>query len=199
MSRCIDLDSTFRSRDDPAMSENNYTIPVEQLESWQRHPRTVTQFPAPPATQPVNKFVAVRLASLVMPYSSDQTPTMVEFPKLYVQITNLDGAPLRMVEALDGRHSEATFVATWNRTQFADDGTTPLWVHFKCRVAQVYALDVTKPMQVRISGRNGETLPALDTGDAPNPLLQTLVTLEVTPYLRSDKYANHLLTPVPAV
>lgn len=196
MSRCINLDSTFRSRDDPQSSENNYIVGADQIESWQRHPRTVTAFPRDPNTQTSNPMSVVELKTLIIPYQAGAVPNPIEYPLLYVQMTNVDGAPVRMIECIDGLHSEATFVCRFRKIQYAADGTTPLWVHFKGEVEQVYPIDLSKPMRAKITSRSGRVITALDTGALPNPALQTLITFAVTPYIRDNTYENHRVTPI---
>jgi len=191
MASYVDLDSILRDRDN-FPNENNYQLLPQQTQTWFRAAREVRAFPSNPALQPLEFATTVNIVQLTTPY----TPELEAIPRLYVNFRCLRYDDIRLIFCINGLHSEAKFVVFPHGIQKDVQGT-PLWIHWKSTMEQTMRFDRSYPVEFQISTRDESFLPQQDAIPEcePNPLKQTLCTLEITPYIRDGDYDNHVTTP----
>jgi len=191
MASYVDLDSIFRDRENYP-NENNYQLLPQQTQKWFRAAREVRAFPSNPSLQPLEFATTVNIVQLTIPY----TPELEAIPRLYINFRCLRYDDTRLIFCINGTHPEAKFVVFPHSIQKDSQGV-PIWIHWKSTMEQTMRFDRSYPIQFQISTRDETILPQLDNvpEDVPNPLKQTLCTLEITPYIRDGDYDNHVVTP----
>lgn len=188
MSSFIDLDSIWRDRE-IFPNENKYELTADQIKTWIKHPRTVRAFPQDPATQPLEFATTINIKYLTLPY----TPVLSSIPRIYVNFTSKKYKDTRLIKTIGGRLPESKFICQFDKVQ-TDSGGNPVWLHYKCNMEQTMRFDRDDIILFELTSRNGNTLPSNDNppDQDPNPDVQTLVTFEVTPYIRDGDYDNHM-------
>lgn len=189
MSSYIDLDSIFRDREQ-FPNENSYHLTVDQVKSWVTFARTVRPFPQNPSTSPLEFATSVNIRYLTLPYSEE----LAEFPRVYINFRSRLYKDIHLIDTINGTHPDAKFICIPDRIQNDRNGD-PLWIHYKCTMEQVMRFRRGEEIFFEITTRSGDVLPQQDTDvpTDPEPIKQTLCTLEITPYLKDGSYDNHLL------
>jgi hypothetical protein len=192
MSSFIDLDSVWRDREEYP-NENDYMVTSKQTQTWFETSRSVRAFPANPSTQPLQFVTSVKIKILTLPYSEQ----LAALPRVYVDFHSIRYNDIHLIQAIDGKQADARFIAIIDRIQY-DSNNVPLWIHYKCDMEQVMRFAQGYPVIFRLSTRDGSVLPQTDTTvpDPPNPVQQTLCTLETVPYLLDNSFSNHMTQPL---
>jgi len=185
------MDSIWRDREDYP-NENSYQLKPSQVETWFKSSRAVRAFPQNPNTQPLEFVTTINIKYLILPYSD----TVSEFPVLFIDFRSMRYKDIHLINSIDGRKPYAKFICVPEKVQNDINGN-PLWIHYKCHMEQTMRFERGEPVIFEITTRNGNVLPQLDTSipDPADPTKQTLVTFEITSYLRDGDYDNHLLEP----
>lgn len=194
MSNFIHLDSIYRDRE-TYPNENNYQVVGKQLDSWFRAARNVTPLPPNPSTQPLNFVLAVNIRHLVLPYSAD----LAEMPLVFVDFHCKKYQDIHLVSAINGTQPDARFICSFDKIQNDSAGTTPLWIHYKCNIEQVMRFERGDDVSITFTTRSGAVLTQQDTSppDDADPTKQSLITFELTPYLRDGDYSEQaMITPL---
>lgn len=192
MATFIDLDSIWRDRE-IYPNENSYALNEKQTETWFRQSRSVRAFPQNPSTQPLQFVTTINIKYLTLPY----TDQLSQLPRIYVNFRSKTYADVHLIQAIDGKQSQAKFICIQDRIQY-DNNDIPLWIHYRCTMEQTMRFEQKDTIIFEITTRDGSTLPQQDTNipDPADPLKQSLCTFELTPYLRDGDYQNHLTEPV---
>jgi len=190
MSNHVFLDSLHRDRE-TYPSEFFYVTEPEQLFGFFRKARTVAPYSNPVLGTPMEFVSSIRIHQLTIPYHAD----FHAYPVLFVDIHAEKYNDNHLVSSLNGTLRDATFICQFASVQ-NDSGGVPTWIHYKCGMEQVMRYKRDDPVFIRIFSRGGGTLPQQDTVSpvASDPLLQTLIHFEVTPYTRDASY-SHLVEP----
>lgn len=188
MSTFIDLDSIWRDRED-FPNENDYELKPMQVESWFKTPRTVKAYPENPNTYSLGFATTVNIKHLAIAY----TETLSELPKVYVNFRSMNYKDIHLINSIDGVQRDAKFVCVPERIQNDRNGN-PIWIHYRCNMEQTMRFQRKDQVIFQILTRNGQVLPSVDTiaPNPPDPLKQTLCTLEITPYIIDGDYDNHM-------
>ncbi len=123
---------------------------------------------------------------------------LLDFPRIYLDFHSKRYADVRFLKTINGILADAKFVLFIDRVQF-DDTLTPKWIHYKSSGEQVMRFKRDDPMIVKLMTRDGTTIPFFNESDlnvATNPNKQTMITVNVTPYLRDAIFANHMVEPI---
>jgi len=186
MSNFIHLDSLYRDREEYP-NENDYQVTPQQVETWIRPARAVKAFPANPNLQPIEFSTTVNISNFMTPY----TPELASLPVIYVNFRSLLYDDQFLVYTINGKHNEVKFVCIIDRVQNDSDGN-PIWIHWKSSMEQALRFRRGYPVIFRITTRSGDILPQTDNppDEPPNPSQQTLITFEVSPYIRDGSYES---------
>ncbi len=192
MANFIDLDSVWRDRE-AFPNENNYEVGAKQIETWFKNARTVRAFPQNPALQPLEFATTLDITYMTIPYSE----TVSAFPRLYVNFRSKTYNDIHLINAIDGKQSDAKFICVPDKIQNDSNGN-PLWIHYRCSMEQTMRFRRGEPVILQIMTRDGSILPQLDTSpdQPPDPLKQTLLTFTVTPYIRDADYVHSMTEPL---
>lgn len=192
MSNFIDLDSFYRDRE-TYPNENEYQISNQGVASWFRKSRSVTNLPQDPNTQPVDYVTSIRVKYLTLPYSDD----LSEVPRVYIDFRSRDYKDINLISTIGGEHSQDKFICEFHKIQNDRNGD-PLWIIYKCKMTQVMRFNRKDNVLLRISSRNGNTLPQQDDNipSPPSSTKQSLVTFEIIPYTRDGRFDDHVTEPV---
>lgn len=123
---------------------------------------------------------------------------LVSYPRIYLDFYSLQYRSIRLLNTNNGVLPDAKFVLGIDRVQY-DDKLTPVWIHYKSHGEQVYRYKRDDPVIIRFMTRDGSTIPFFDEPDLTiptNPTKQTLITLNVTPYIRDGSYTNQNVDPI---
>ena len=189
MSTFVDLDSMWRDRE-AFPNENSYELGPRKIDSWFRSARTVRAFPMNPNLQPLEFSTTVNIKYMTIPYSE----TVADFPRLYVDFHSKKYRDIHLINSIEGRQSDAKFICVPEKIQNDVNGN-PIWMHYRCTMEQAMRFERGDQISVSIMTRNGTVLPQLDNPpeDEPDPSKQTLLTFEITPYIRDGDYDNHMV------
>lgn len=192
MSTFIDLDSFWRNRENYP-NENAYELTEQQTETWFRQSRSVRAFPQNPSTQPLLFVTTINIKYLTLPYTDE----LSRMPRIYVNFRSKRYADVHLIQAIDGKQSQAKFICVPDRIQ-TDNNDVPLWIHYRCTMEQTMRFENKDTIIFEITTRSGDILPQQDTSipEPPDPLKQSLCTFELTPYIRDSDYDNHLTEPM---
>lgn len=192
MATFIDLDSVWRDRE-IYPNENSYELGPKKIVTWFKSARTVRAFPQNPNLQPLEFATTVNITYMTIPFDE----TVVEFPRLYVNFRSKNYKDIHLINSIEGKQMNVKFICSFDKIQNDRNGN-PLWIHFRCNIEQTMRFERGEPIVLEITTRDGSILPQLDNPpDQPaNPLKQTLLTFEVTPYIRDSDYDNHLVQPL---
>lgn len=186
MATYVNMDSLYRDRGSYP-NENSYELFPGQVEMWFKQPRTTTSTAHNPATRPLSFGYAMRLTTLVVPYSD----VVAGYPIVYVQFqANIYKDP-RLIDAPDGNHSTAQFICNFHKIQ-NDSAGEPLWIHYTCSMKQFMRFVSGQPITFEISGRSGYPLPQQDTNESEpiDPNKQTIAVIEIVPYEIDGTYSD---------
>jgi len=216
MSIPLHVDSRWRNRNnDNNTNPAEFDIPVEVTEKWQTANRTVQAVRPHNKMQATNMVHTVQLLNLTIPYDiggSVGTTAYNLIPFVYVTLrttsstytdeglvnTLEDGRTVNVTPDLLGVDSktslrDVTFVAYCDKLQGASPQT---WIQFKCNMYQTYRINLKNSLKFRVFTPDGKTLPIVDNAatSAVLPARQVSALFEFTPYVREDRYDNHLVT-----
>ena len=199
MSVHFHVDSTWRDRSqfsNPA----EFSIPIEITNSWRTMTRTV-QAVRPHCQDPVTNLTqSVKLLNLTLPY----TDALIAKPFVYVSFqSNTMYKDMRLINTLENgldntnqtSLKDAIFVAYCDKIQ--TDATTGNWIQYKSSMTQTFRLNTKDSLSFRVFDNTSTTIPFTledDPDVAVDPLNQVNALFEVTPYVREDRYDNHLTT-----
>jgi len=188
MASFIDLDSTWRDRT-MFPNENKYELTPKQVVSWTKKARTVRAFPEDPALRPLEFVTTINLKYLTLPY----TDLLSTIPRIYINFSSREYKDTRLINTIDGRLPESKFICQFDKVQ-SDSLGNPIWIHYKCEMEQTMRFKRDDTIILELTSRDGNTLPQNDNppDQDPNPDVQTLLTFEVTPYIRDGDYDNHM-------
>lgn len=190
MATFIDLDSIFRDRENYP-NPNSYELSPQQIKSWNRSARTVRAFPQGPNTKPLEFVTTINIRLMTLPYSED----LAALPRVYVKFNCHTYKDINLIQTINGVHSQALFICTPDRIQTDPaQGDEPAWIHYKCTMEQTIRFKRDDTVTIEFTTRSGDVLPNTDTLE-PNPAdpaQQSLITFELTPYIRDNDYSNHM-------
>ncbi|HMP28547.1 MAG TPA: hypothetical protein PKD85_03045 [Saprospiraceae bacterium] len=122
----------------------------------------------------------------------DDAIALVSFPRLYVNFHSKVYNDTRLIRTIGAILSDAKFVIGIDKVQFDDTGR-PVWIHYKAHGEQVFRFKRDDCVVLQIMTRDGTIIPFFTETDLSiptNPQRQTLVTFNVTPYLKDATYTN---------
>lgn len=96
--------------------------------------------------------------------------------------------------------TDAVFVAYLDKVQGfypnSSGNIFPKFATYKCNMTQTYRINQKDSLKFRVFTPDGVTLPIVDNPypQPINPLRQVNALFSVTPYVRDDKYSNHLVS-----
>ncbi len=185
------MDSVWRDREE-FPNENSYQLKPTQVETWFKSSRAVRAFPQNPSTQPLEFVNTINIKYLVLPYSE----AVSELPIVFIDFRSMRYKDIHLINSIDGRQAYEKFICVPEKVQNDRNGN-PLWIHYKCHMEQTMRFERGEPVIFEITTRDGSVLPQLDTDvpENPDPTKQTLVTFEITTFLRDNDYDNHLVEP----
>lgn len=189
MSKFIHLDSQFRDRQVFPNPANFKLTSTNELIGFDFSARTVQSTAGNPRDRQVVFANNVELKSLILPRSA----TLVIEPIIYVDFHCSKYDDSWPINTIKGKNSDGRFIAEFDKIQFAADGTTPLWIHYKCKMNQVMRFEVGQPLVFRVFDRTGVTIPIVDA-IPPLPInsaVQVFCTFCITPYSRDGDFTNH--------
>jgi hypothetical protein len=123
---------------------------------------------------------------------------LLEFPRLYLDFHCRKYPDTRAIRTIGGILADAKFALTIDRTQF-DDNLTPAWIHYRSSGEQVMRFKLDDPVVIRFMSRDGTTIPFFIESDKTiptNPNKQSILTINITPYIRDADYTNHNVEPL---
>jgi len=190
MSTFVDLDSIERDREvNP--NPNEYTLQPQQVKTWFRSSRTVRAFPQNPNTEPREFVTTVNIRYMTLPYSE----AVAALPRIYVDFRSRTYKDIHLIQAINGIHKNAKFICVFDRIQNNPSTGDPAWIHYRCNMEQTMRFKRDDTVTLKFTTRSGDTLPNTDTlePNPPDPAQQTLVTFELTPYIRDGDYDNQMI------
>lgn len=190
MATFVDLDSIKRDRE-TYPNPNDYELRPHQVKTWFRSARTVRPFPQNPNTKPLEFATTVNIRYLTLPFSE----RVAALPRIYINFRCRTYKDIHLIQTIDGIHSEARFICVPDRIQNDPSTDEPAWIHYKCNMEQTMRFIRDDPVILQFTTRSGDILPNTDTLEPvdPNPNQQTLITFELTPYIRDNDYSNQML------
>jgi len=190
MATYVDLDSIQRDRE-TYPNPNNYELAPQQVKTWFREARTVRAFPQNPSTRPMEFATTVNIRYLTLPYNDE----VAALPRVYINFRCRVYKDIHLIQTIDGIHSDARFICIPDRIQNDPVSGNPAWIHYKCNMEQTIRFIRDDPVILQITSRSGDVLPNTDTLEPlpADPNQQTLITFEVTPYIRDNDYTNNML------
>jgi hypothetical protein len=192
MATYIDLDSLHRDRENYP-NENDYTVTASQVETWFTSARTIRALPANPILS-IKEFVTtINIRDLALPYSDE----LAALPRIYIEFRSETYKDIRLINTIGGIHADTHFVCSPKRIQ-TDSNDIPIWIHYECHMEQTMRFERGRPVRIQFTSRNGNVLPQQDTSPLmeADPNKQTLITFEITPYIRDGTYDNHMVETV---
>lgn len=123
---------------------------------------------------------------------------ILDFPRIYLDFHSRRYNDTRFIKTIGGILADAKFVLVLDKIQYDDVGR-PIWLHFKSCGEQVMRFKRDDPMIVRFMSRDGTTISFFTESDlsiVTNPDKQTMITINVTPYLRDAVFTNHAVEPI---
>jgi len=213
MSTQLHVDSTWRNRSEypnPA----DFIIPVDIVKDWRTVDRTVQAVRPHDKLQATNMSHTVKMLNFTIPsvaiahtvtnatiqgvkIVTTTTIGVLDAPFLYIalQPANMTN-DTKLINTLEGGKNsnnktlkDAVFVAYYDKTQNN-------WLQYKCNMLQSYRLDMTKQLSFRVFDNTGQTIQITDTAppEFPDASVQINALFEITPYIRDDRYDNHIIT-----
>lgn len=188
MTTFIDLDSFWRDRE-TFPNEFDYGLTPSQVDTWFSESRTVRAYPDKNENKVLEFSTTVKILYLILPYSDD----LAELPKVYINFRSRNYKDIHLIHSIDGRKADIKFICVFDKIQDDRNGN-PTWIHYKCCMEQAMRFKRGDEVYLTISTRDGTVLPQSDNNipDDPNPLKQTLMTLEISPYITDTSYSNHM-------
>ncbi len=123
---------------------------------------------------------------------------LVNFPRIYLDFHSRLYKDDRLLNTSGGILADAKFVLGIDRVQL-DDNAAPIWIHYKSHGDQVMRYKRNDPVVIRFMTRDGTTIPFFTEDDlsvATNPNRQTMITVNVTPFVRDAHFVNHEVDPI---
>lgn len=130
--------------------------------------------------------------------ATEAAQQLVTFPRIYLDFHCISYKDVRFLNTAGGVLADAKFVLGIDKVQF-DDNATPIWIHYKSHGEQVMRYKRNDPVIVKIMTRDGTVIPFFIEDDmtlVTNPNKQTMITINITPYLRDATYTNHSVDPI---
>lgn len=192
MATFIDLDSFWRDRE-TYPNENDYELSSNKIHTWFRAPRTVRSSPQYTGFSPLEFSTTVNIRYMTLPYTDD----LAELPRIYVNFRSKHYKDVHLITSIEGKQMDSKFICVPEKVQNDSNGD-PLWIHYKCLMEQAMRFNRGDPIVLQLTTRSGEVLPQQDSppDQDPDPLKQSLITFEVTPYLRDGDYNHHMSSPI---
>ena len=189
MSTFFDLDSIWRDGE-ANLNPANYELTPAQVETWFPSARSVRAHPQNPSMKPLEFATSIKIHYLTIPY----TESFAELPRIYINFRSKEYGDIHLIQAISGKQPDAKFICVFDRIQNDRNGT-PLWIHWRCSMEQVMRFKRGDTIIFQITTRDGTILPIEDNPipDPPDPLRQTLCTLEALPYIKDGDYDNHMV------
>lgn len=122
---------------------------------------------------------------------------LLNLPRIYLDFHSNTYKDTRMVRTINSANPDAKFVLVQDRIQFSATGQ-PMWIHYKS-MQQTMRFRKDDIMIIRFMDRNGHTLDFFTEDDLDvliNPQKQSLILVEVIPYLRDNAFSNHNTDPI---
>lgn len=191
MATFVDLDSFERDRE-TYPNPNDYQLQVQQIKTWNRASRSVRAFPQNPNIEPKEFVTTINIRYMTLPYSD----AVAALPRIYVNFVSRTYKDINLIQTINGIHSDAKFICVPDRIQEDPNTGNPIWIHYKCSMEQTMRFKRDDPILVQFTTRSGDVLPNTDTlvPNPPDPNQQTLITFELTPYIRDGDYDNQMLS-----
>lgn len=207
------LDSKDRDRTEFA-NPAEFNVDMKQTAGWSSLMRDVLCVRPCSKKDACNLLFCIRLLVLTLPGAATDSNggNLPESqPYIFVRLSSSlypDKGLIRNIDSTTLRGAnDATFVCVLERLQ----GGASEWLQYKCTMNQCIRLDATKPqLEFRVFTREGN--PAIPLGAngtntvqitdnalpaAIDPTLQVNALFEITPYVRDNDYANHLIELFP--
>jgi hypothetical protein len=188
MSQFIHLDSVYRDRityPNPA----DYELTPSQVATWFPEARDIKANPQNTNTKALEFATDINIQLMTLPYD----PALLSFPVLYVDFHSRIYDDRFLIASIDGTQSNARFICVLDKVQNDSTGT-PVWCHYKSSIRQALRFKRNDSVVFRVTTRNGTVLPFWIDADpalSADPTKQSLLTLELVPYLRDGRYINH--------
>lgn len=122
---------------------------------------------------------------------------LLMLPRIYLDFHSNTYKDTRMIRTINGVNSDAKFVLIQDRIQFSAVGQ-PMWIQYKS-MQQTMRFKKDDQMTITFTDRNGHVLDFFTEDDLDvliNPQKQSLITIEVIPYLRDNAFSNHNTDPI---
>lgn len=196
MSNFIMIDSVHRDRENYP-NENDYELTPSQVETWFRASRSVRAYPQNASTQPLEFVTDLEILSLIVPY----TIAMSKVPVVFVNFRSSTYKDIRLIATINGTLSDAKFACYFDKIQYDDfnNPKTPVWIHYRCPMVQTMRFVRDMPVTFQLFTRSGSIPPQQDNDlpDEPDPDKQTILTVQLVPYLRNSSWSGHSIVPTP--
>jgi hypothetical protein len=130
--------------------------------------------------------------------SLDDAVALLTFPRLYVNFHSKVYNDTRLIRTVGGVLADAKYVIGIDKIQLDDTGR-PIWIHYKSHGEQVFRFKRDDCVALQIMTRDGTIVPFFTEPDLSiptNPQRQSLVTFNVTPYLKDATYRNQGIEPL---
>lgn len=218
MSIQVHVDSTWRNRREYE-SPADFAIPLDIVDSWKTVDRTVQAVKSCNQPQIVNALHTVKLLHITIPasavgtlitgatfvadpiYQTTQTGLVADMPFIYVAFNSLNMRDDSLINTMEGGKNsankslkQASFVCYLDKIQFKTGTTLPMWLQYKTPMLQSYRIDTKNNLRFRVFDNTGNTLIISDevAPTFPDASHQINALFELTPYIRDDRYDNHL-------
>ncbi len=119
---------------------------------------------------------------------------VLNIPVLYLDVHCKTYNDDRLIQTVNGVLSRARFMLIQDKPPQTDDTLMPLWIHYKSvNSEQILRWEDDSPVVVSFMDRTGTVINVFSQllTDVPNPFMQTLIELSLTPYIRDASFANH--------
>lgn len=187
----IHLDSIFRNRE-VYPNEHEYDLLPEQVTTWFATPRNIRSDSDNPSKVPKEFATTVHITDMTLPY----TTATADMIRVYVNFETIKYRDKYLISTINGTHSDIKFICVRSGI-VVDNANNPIAVSFVGTFEQTMRFARGHPVTLSIRDRFGATLPQQDTSVpvAPNPLAQTVISFQTTPYIRDADYSNHMVSP----
>lgn len=142
---------------------------------------------------------AIPLAAYSAVVSNLDTATaLVSFPRLYVDFHSRFYNDTKLLKTIGGVLSDAKFVIGQDRIQFDDTGR-PVWIHYKAHGEQVFRFKRDDTVTLSFMTRDGTKIDFFNEPDLSiptDPERQSLVTFNITPYIKDASFRNQSIDPI---
>lgn len=201
MTNYFALESIHRDRLQHA-NPAQFTVEASQSRGWFRMARSGRAVGQNPQTMSLDFASSIEVRQVITPFSIPSPPSgappVDPLSYLYLDVHSFSYNDQYLISTISSTNRDARFMLVRDKVLFNEIGD-PVWILWSCPMEQVLRFKRDDPLVLRLFLPDGRTLPLIDSlpENPPDPKVQIVVLLSVTPYARDGDFDNQLLDYLP--